>query len=529
MKKHIFTLIVTVAVSLTSLSLSGCSGSSSFERVDCGKYGTIYQIFPYSFADSNGDGIGDIQGISDKLDYIYDLGFTGIWINPVQPSPTYHKYDTTDYYSIDPSFGTIDDYKAMVEKAHSLDLTVYLDLVINHTSTQHDWFKQSASAHVSGDTSNAYYDYYIWNEGGSGSNGTYSRYGSSNWYYSHYSGDTQMPRLNLQWVLDDPNCALAKELENIMEFWLVDCDVDGFRLDAVTSYFNGGSETTTFLTWLVDTARSYKEDCYIVGEGSWSSSSANAAYLDSGIDSFFCFDDAKATGYILKTLSGSNARLLANGINNNLSTFDNVNNIPSPFIVNHDCNGRLVSMANARKDTQNLKFAYATLQMYTGSTYHYYGDEIGMACASTTKDEDARAPFYWGDSYTPEYVANSTSISHDEAYPYGSANKLAKQKNSSVSYARKVNQVRNSHPAIFSGGIEEIYESNDRTFSANVKTCDSESLLILLNASKTDSYTYTNDTGYTSIIADLSTISGTKLQTSGNSLIIPPLSICILG
>jgi len=103
-------------------------------------YRTTYEIFVYSFCDSNGDGIGDLNGIRSKLDYIEDLGFDAIWLTPVHPSSTYHKYDVDDYYAIDPAFGTMEDYEALLKECHERCIRVYMDLVLNHTSEDNAWF-----------------------------------------------------------------------------------------------------------------------------------------------------------------------------------------------------------------------------------------------------------------------------------------------------------------------------------------------------------------------------------------------------
>ncbi len=529
-------LAAVAALSLTAFSLSSCNeGSGNSKRVDCGKYGTIYEIFPYSFSDSNGDGIGDIKGITAKLDYIADLGFTGIWITPVGPSPTYHGYDTTDYYDIRPEFGTLDDYKAMVDRAHELDLTVYLDLVLNHCSTQHEWFTESGDAHVSGNTSDPYYDYFYWSDTAKSG---YARYGNTSWYYDHYSGDDQMTKLNLQWVVDDPSCALATEISNIMEFWLVDYDVDGLRLDAVTSFFSSDKDTLAFLSWLVNTAKSYKEDVYIIGEGKWgsTSSSVNSTYLPSGIDSFFCFEDAVGGtsngGQILSVLGNERAANLSAGINNNLSYFTD-GSIPSPFLSNHD-QARLIGAIQIAGNSDYLKFAYATLQMYTGSTYFYYGDEVGMTGPnSANSDPGKRTAMPWGDKYRCDNPPGADPISDKEAYPFGTVKKQLKDKNSILNFVKETNEVRNSHQAIFAGSITML-DNPIESFSVNEKTYSGplgdDSVLILLNASKSEEYTYkiSDHNEYSTLEASLCATSGNKVSKSSEEITLPPLTYCIL-
>ncbi|MBQ8433623.1 MAG: hypothetical protein IJX23_02320, partial [Clostridia bacterium] len=219
------------------------------------KMRTYYQIFPYSFADSNGDGIGDLNGITAKLDYIQNLGYDGLWLTPVHQSTTYHKYDVVDYYSIDKQFGTIDDYDRLVDECHKRGMTILLDLVLNHTSNQHEWFKQSAHAFSRFQTDNEYYDFYNFRRVSATESvpGGWEKYSGNIYYECPFWGG--MPDLNLQNVLDNPNGKLAQEITKILRYWLIDRDVDGFRLDAVTSYFSGNpTKNTEFLTWLNTTA-----------------------------------------------------------------------------------------------------------------------------------------------------------------------------------------------------------------------------------------------------------------------------------
>ena len=125
------------------LCLPGCRTDRSTGG-DAGDNLTTYEIFVYSFCDSNGDGIGDLNGVRSKLDYIQGLGFNAIWLTPVHPSSTYHKYDVDDYCAIDPSFGSMKDYEALLKECHRRGMRVYLDLVLNHTSEDHEWFKAAA-------------------------------------------------------------------------------------------------------------------------------------------------------------------------------------------------------------------------------------------------------------------------------------------------------------------------------------------------------------------------------------------------
>ena len=235
------------------LCLSGCRAGrrSGFRRGSNDNCGTAYEILVCSFCDSNGDGIGDLNGIRSKLDYIKDLGFDAIWLTPVHPSATYHKYDVDDYCAIDPTFGTIEDYEALLKECHGRDIRVYMDLVLNHTSDEHEWFRaatdylQELPSGWEPDTSYCkYYDYYNFSR--EAKNG-YAHIEGTEWFYEAGFW-SEMPDLNLS------SEAVRAEIKDIMSFWL-DKGVDGFRLDAVTSYFaNDQGANIEFLRFLKETA-----------------------------------------------------------------------------------------------------------------------------------------------------------------------------------------------------------------------------------------------------------------------------------
>jgi alpha-glucosidase len=200
------------------------------------KHAVIYEIYPRSFQDSNGDGVGDINGISSRLDYLHDLGIGAIWITPMYPSPLIDfGYDVADYTAIDPLYGTLADFDRLVSEAKKKNIRVIMDLVPNHTSDQHPWFKESRSSRT-----NPKRDWYIWRDGkapGEPPNNWQSWFGHSAWkfdpttnqyYYHHFY--TEQPDLNWR------NPEVRKAMYDAMRFWL-DRGVAGFRLDAVSRLF----------------------------------------------------------------------------------------------------------------------------------------------------------------------------------------------------------------------------------------------------------------------------------------------------
>ncbi|MDV4152276.1 alpha,alpha-phosphotrehalase [Clostridium sp. AL.422] len=200
------------------------------------KSAVVYQIYPKSFKDSDGDGIGDLVGIIEELDYLKDLGVKVLWLTPIYVSPQNDNgYDIADYYNIDPMFGDMDDFKRLLEETHKRDMKLVLDMVVNHTSTEHHWFKEAIK-----DVNSPYHDFYIWRDK---ANNWQSKFGGSAWEYvesldKHYLHLFDVTQADLNW--ENPN--LREEIFKMMRFWL-DLGVDGFRLDVV----NLLSKDTRFL------------------------------------------------------------------------------------------------------------------------------------------------------------------------------------------------------------------------------------------------------------------------------------------
>ena len=156
MKKRILsiTLILLIIFSLVS-----CGSDKYEKKSEADNYRNFYEIFVYSFCDSDGDGIGDLKGVISKLDYIYDLGYDAIWLMPIMPSTTYHKYDVIDYYDIDPQYGTLDDFDSLIKACDERGIKVMIELMLNHTSSECEWFKEAVNA-VNNGTESKYIEYY---------------------------------------------------------------------------------------------------------------------------------------------------------------------------------------------------------------------------------------------------------------------------------------------------------------------------------------------------------------------------------
>ena len=272
------------------------------------KYRTYYEVFVYSFYDSDDDGIGDIKGLTEKLDYINDgddsttddLGLNGLWLMPIMPSTTYHKYDVIDYCDIDPEYGTLEDFKALVEECHNRDMTVIIDFVMNHTSSQHEWFLtaceylQGLDGKEPSESECPYLGYYNFSKEKVAD--YYYQVPGTDWYYEGKFW-SEMPDLNLE------NEAVRQEFSDIVDFWL-EMGVDGFRLDAAKEYYSDNTTANIeVLTWFNDMVKEKKEDAYIVAEV-WTEADVYAKYYESGIDSVFDFGFANSDGLIANAVKG---------------------------------------------------------------------------------------------------------------------------------------------------------------------------------------------------------------------------------
>ncbi|MDR1794136.1 MAG: hypothetical protein LBR25_01900 [Erysipelotrichaceae bacterium] len=418
---------------------------------------TYYEIFVASFADGDGDGKGDLKGVTAKLDYLEALGINGIWLMPIHPSPSYHKYDVTDYYQIDPAYGSLEDFKVLLKKAHEKGISVIIDLVINHTSDQHPWFEDMKQAVLNGDCSkSAYCDWYVLSE----SNQTgYSPLGNLYYEARFWSG---MPDLNL----DNPE--VRAEIEKITAFWL-DLGVDGFRLDATTSYYPSNYDSISFLTWFMEMVKSQKSDVFVVGE-TWSDQAAILSYFRSGIDCLFDFPDSGPDGYLINVLRSGNGKALAEHISAQVNNID-ANQNWGNFLSNHD-QGR--SGGYVADEAQQKMLANLYL-LRPGVAFLYYGEEIELK--GSGEDPNKRLPMVW-DSDQP-LLAFPTGASQSEYYSIDVKRSLQNEDSLLRHYASVIH-LRNSLSP-FGGGSVTVLSGLDEALCAFIITNESEWVIVVHN------------------------------------------------
>ena len=504
------------------LLLSSCGSKPSIEvkereiQYSDDFYRNYYQIFPISFADSNGDGNGDLKGIIDKFDYLTSLNVTGLWLTPVHPSPTYHKYDVKDYKDVDPTFGTLADYDTLVTKCHDNHMTIILDLVLNHTSSEHQWFTECMNAHINNQTTNKYYNYY--NVQTSPASG-YAKYKNTNLYYEARFWEG-MPDLNLEGVIDGTNTNLINDLKDVMKFWLVDHKIDGFRLDACTSFFTGDYDKNyEFLNWVKTEAEKIKKDTYIIGEVLEGISSYSNYFKNTSVDSYFCFEDTGVySNLIYQSILSESVFKVNSYINKDIKASNG--HVPAPLLANHDI-GR-----SYKPDLAKNKLLHGLLSIDNGATFEYYGEEVGMTRIGQ-RDEDIRQPFPWGDSYTCKPVANSAEESEDaKKYPLGTYADQDKDSNSLLNYYRNAYKVRLQNPELARGTSEVYYENDDGYVGILKREYKDSVVYIALNLSSTLTDSIDVSSLNVEVVGDLS--ASDHPYKDGSKIVMPPLSMLIL-
>ena len=509
--------------------------SALVPQADEDAYRTTYEVFVYSFYDSDGDGIGDLGGLTEKLDYINDgdpasgddLGCTMIWLMPVFPSPTYHKYDTTDYMDIDPQYGTLEDFDDLLAECHARGIRLILDLAINHTSSEHPWFTTAADylRSLPQDAEPSveecpYVDYYNFTR--EAANG-YAQVPGTSWYYEarFWSG---MPDLNLD------SEAVRNEIAEITGFWL-DRGVDGFRLDAVTSYYTESRlDSIAFMGWLTDTVKSQNPEAYLVAEG-WADQGTYASYYESGIDSMFDFAFADGDGTIARVVKGTtSASAFGEAMESEEALYASYNPdyINAPFYTNHDM-ARSTGYY-AWDDGSHTKLAGALNLLMTGNAFVYYGEELGMK--GSGKDENKRAPMYWTEDADAEGMCVGPQDMESFEMKFPSLETQAVDPYSVYVYYRNAIRIRNSFPVIARGATAVVEEMSDKEICAFTRIkegTDLEPVLVVINASEEAKTVPLSGDGadYTTLSAVL-TVSEDQVALAGDQLTLPAFGIAVL-
>ena len=483
------------------------------------KHAVIYEIYPRSFQDSNGDGMGDLNGITSRLDYLKDLGIDAIWITPFYPSPQVdYGYDISDYKAIDPEYGSMADFQRLVAEAKKRNIRVILDYVINHTSDQNAWFKESRSSR-----DNPKRDWFIWHDGRDGGppNNWLSWFGGPAWtldsntnqYYYHYFY-TEQPDLNWR------NPEVKKAMFDVVRFWL-ERGAAGFRIDAVSRLYEDPNlhddpilpgrnayrdpniehkytdnlpevhETLRELRALVD---GYPGDPVLISEADQPNITELTKMYGTKLDEIQLPMDFQIAD--VNQLSAPKFCKLLDEVNEN-----SAGGQPHYFFSNHDQPRQWDRYGDGNNNDQIAKLMAALLLMPRATPQMYYGEELGMRTTPPARKEDVRDPI--GKKGWPEEKGRDgerTPMQWDRSKnagfstsaktwlwvpPSASTYNVEVQKkdpNSILNFYKKLIALRRTHPAVRDGAYVTL-NPNDPNVLSFLRKGEGSSVLVALNMS----------------------------------------------
>jgi len=503
------------------------------------KQAVVYQIYPKSFMDSDGDGFGDINGIISKLDYLVNLGVDVLWLTPIYPSPEKDNgYDISDYYSINPRYGSLDQFKELLEQVHARGMKLIMDIVVNHTSTEHEWFRQASSS-----VDNPYHDFYIWKDGLGDTPPTNwrSKFGGSAWqycasvdkYYLHLFDITQA---DLNWE----NILVRQEVYKMMHYWL-ELGVDGFRLDVINlisksqdfvndslttaaadgrKFYTDGPRIHEFLHEMNQEVFAAREGLLTVGEMSSTTLGNCVIYTNPAnqeLDMVFNFHHLKVDypngeKWAIAPFDFIQLKKLFNQWQCGMQAGNGWNAL---FWSNHD-QPRAISRFG---DPINYPFESASMlataiQLMQGTPYIYQGEELGMtnpgfdqlsqyrdvesynAAQILTKQglssdqimailkaksrDNARTPMQWDNTSNAGFSTVTPWIEVATNYPQLNASKAVANPDSIYHYYRKLSKLRKDYPVIVLGEYKQLF-NDDKQLYVYSRVLDSQVLLVINN------------------------------------------------
>jgi glycosidase len=445
-----------------------------------------------------------------------DLGIQGIWLSPIFSSPTYHKYDAKDYYQVDWRFGNEETLKELIDLCHERNVKIILDLVLNHTSSQHEWFVQFKESRMKGDTSNKYYDYYTCVTAAEKVSGrTYQKIAGVDAFYEvNFSGD--MPEL------DYDNPEVREEMLNVAKYYL-DLGVDGFRFDAVKYiYYGDTKKSVDFWKWYMGELEAYCPEIYCVGE-CWSAESEILQYY--GAMNCFNFATSGAESQIARAAKGGSISSYLGYIESFQDKVQkaNSNGIPMPFLSNHDMD----RIAGAFAIEKYMRMAANLYLLSPGSPFIYYGEEIGIrgSRGGAMTDADRRLAMLWGDS---DLIKDPVGATYTNQIDSTVASQL-EDENSLLRAYQEIIAVRNRYPAIARGDYNAVMSSN-RNFGGFYVEYKGEIVGIFHNTSNSsitiDISTCTGLDGHS--FSQLCEVLGGDATLEGSTLTISPQTSVIL-
>jgi alpha-glucosidase len=509
-------LLVLFCISWLTASSQTSSRPVDGEGHQWWQHAVFYEIYPRSFADSNNDGIGDLKGITSKLDYLKDLGVDAIWISPCFPSPQVDfGYDVSDYENIDPMYGTLADFDMLTSEAKKRGIHVILDFVVNHTSDQHQWFLDSKSSRTS-----AHRDWYIWRDGkgpGQPPNNWASTFGGSAWkfdpttnqYYYHYFYAEQ-PDLNWR------NPAVKDAMFDVTRWWYKR-GVAGFRLDAVDTLFEDptlrdnpiqkpGKNAfgdpfeekiyNTKLPEVHDVLRGLRQvadehNAVLIGE-TWTADVAELnQYYGKGNNELQLPMDFLFT--MVNRLSPAEFR-------KQIAAVDAASGWPTFVISNHDIVRSYDRYGDGKHNDQIAKLMAALYLTLRGTPIMYYGEEIGMKTTPPTRQEDVkdpigrtgwpkekgrdgeRTPMQWNSSENAGFTKGTPWLPVPPTYKTHNVADESKNSDSVLEFYKKVLKLRHTNQALLEGSYNAINE-DDANVLSYLRTYKDQTVVVVLNMS----------------------------------------------
>lgn len=455
---------VTPALQTTPTADSASTAESPLETESAPwwREAVFYEIFVRSFHDSNGDGIGDFNGITQKLEYLQELGINAIWLMPIHPSPSYHGYDVLNYYAVNSEYGTMDDFKNLLREAHDRDIKIIIDFVINHTSNQHPFFVDANRGPDS-----EYRDWYVWAD----TPGNQWHEGNGGYYFGFFwSG---MPDLNYR------NPEVTDQIFDVTRYWLSDIGVDGFRIDAAKHLIEEGKvieNTDATHEWFKDFYTFYKAenpDAYSIGE-IYGAGAFLATKYEGQMDHIFNFEVASG---IVNSVSGESNT----GINGAwaFTLKDIKDGDYATFLTNHDQN-RVMSVLNGKQ--QKATLAAVILLTAPGTPYIYYGEEIGMQ--GKKPDEDIRLPMQWSADANAGFTTGTPWRAPDPRYADVNVAKQDADPDSLLNLYRTLIKLRKDHAVLRTGQLTVLDTNNSGVYTI-LRSDTSESILVVVNLKDT--------------------------------------------
>lgn len=495
---------------------SGLSKIDAKELIDSLNNSNImYLLFVRSFFDSNGDGNGDLNGITQKLDYLEELGISTLWLMPIFKSNSYHGYDVIDYYSINSEYGTMYNFEELISKAHSKNLKIVLDIPLNHSSDQHPWFLDA----IENTTNSKYWNYYIMSlDDHSGQNHWHYKINSKGekiWYFGIFSHS--MPDFNL----DNPE--VREFHKDVLSYWISE-GVDGFRFDAVKHFYgydweDGLDQSSEYSKELARYVKSIKDDAIIVGEAYDGSTETLKKFAPMPVFDFsFMFN-------IRENYEGKD-NLLSNQWYKEVD-YEGISPYYFPFINNHDLD-RFISVLIDEKykdeyyGTAQFAICYTILSFLEGMPTIYYGDEIGLRgfkWNGPVYDEPVREPMQWyklqdgvGQTYWTKEIYQENNVTFGNANIDGavyddpndgiSVEEEEVIDNSLLNYFKTIFNIRKEYYALSHG--ELFVEKDWKNLIVLKKRFYDQTALVVINPDPIYPNKYTVPSGYTQVFyADL--------------------------